>query len=304
MRRISIGCLLPLRRLTPGMLLLLTAFVMCAQTPGYSEAVFPSDSKNPGQADGAKLLEAVCPGDVATGKTIECRTGCPDFTGFGSFGDRFTWSLIAVTRGHFLSRTSEDAVLWMGGCEPHSENFGGTILLTKRSQRWSMLWYKAGVQTAQCHKVPLRTGREILVCIGSAGGQGSGATSLYAEDLLSPKPTLMASEGDDGTFFAAFDSTLSCGWNDGNQQEPYPLIRTHIDKVQFSTSKSNGASLVSVTAGFGERQMNPEAVKACLAHENGILPTTKNYRMDFLFNGHAYRPTRSTVKTLRIFEAR
>ena len=167
------------------------------------------------------MLEAVCPSDVAVGKIIECRKGCPDFTGFGRSGDRFPWSLVAITRGHFLSPTSEDAVLWMGGCEPDDENFGGTVLLTKRSHRWSMLWYKTGVETAQCHKVRLRGGREILVCIGSAGGQGTTATSLYSEDLLSPKPALMASEGDDdGTFLTAFDSTQSCGWNDDNQQEP------------------------------------------------------------------------------------
>jgi hypothetical protein len=114
----------------------------------------------------------------------------------------------------------------------------------------------------------------------------------------------MASEGDDGTFFAAFDSTFSCGWNDGNQREPFPLIRTHIDKVEFSTSKANGAPLVSVTAGFGKKQMNPEAVKACLANEEGIFPGTRNYRVDFFFNGHGYKPTPSTVKALRIFEAR
>jgi hypothetical protein len=114
----------------------------------------------------------------------------------------------------------------------------------------------------------------------------------------------MASQGDDGTFFTAFDNTLSCGLNDDNEREPYPLIRTHLDKVEFLTSKGNGASLVSVTARFGKRQMNPEAVTACLAKEDGILPITKNYRMDFLFNGRAYQPTPPTVETLRIFEAR
>jgi len=165
-----------------------------------------------------RLLEAVCPGDVTTGKDIARKTGCPDFTGFGKIGDRFSWSLGAVTRGHFLSPTSDDAVLWMQGCESHQDNFGGTVLLTKRSQRWSMLWYKTAVQTARCHKVRLRNGREILVCMGGAGAQGATATSLYSKDLLSPKPTLMAGgSDDDGTFFAAFDSTELCGWNNDNK---------------------------------------------------------------------------------------
>jgi len=62
--------------------------------------------------------------------------------------------------------------------------------------------------------------------------------------------------------------------------------------------------MVSVTAGFGTRQMDPKGVKACLAKEEGVLPTTKEYRMDFLYDGRGYKPTPSTVESLRIFEAR
>src|SRR5580692_3692921 len=87
----------------------------------------------------AELLQAVCPGAVETGKEIRCDTACSDGTSFG--GDRLPWSLGVITLGHFLAPTSEDAVLWMRGCEPHMLNFGGTILLTRKSQKWSMLWY-------------------------------------------------------------------------------------------------------------------------------------------------------------------
>jgi hypothetical protein len=73
-----------------------------------------------------------------------------------------------------------------------------------------MLWYKSAVVTAQCHKVLRRDRREILVCIGTDGGQGNNATELYFEDLLNPKPTLMAGDANDGTFFVAFDDTLTC----------------------------------------------------------------------------------------------
>ena len=122
-----------------------------------------------------------------------------------------------------------------------------------------MLWYKAAVQTEQCHKVRLRNGREILVCIGTDGGQGNNATSLYSEDLLTPTTSLMAGRDDDGTFFTAFDSTLSCGWNNDDEKKPFPVVRTHIDKVEFSAAKNNGSSLVSVTAGYGTKAMSPES---------------------------------------------
>jgi hypothetical protein len=85
-------------------------------------------------------MEAVCPGQVQVGEAINCGNDCPSFTNFGLFGDSFEWSLKRVTRGHFLSPTSDDAVLWVEGCEPHSENFGGTILLTRNFQGWALEW--------------------------------------------------------------------------------------------------------------------------------------------------------------------
>src|SRR5207253_2158254 len=97
-------------------------------------------------------------------------------------GDDLGWSLWRVTKGHFLSASSEDAVLSMAGCESHSENFGGSLLLTRRANGWRMLWYKAGVQTSKCHKVSLPGGREGLVCMGKDGGQGFLTASLSFVD--------------------------------------------------------------------------------------------------------------------------
>jgi hypothetical protein len=62
----------------------------------------------------------------------------------------------------------EYAVLWMDGCEPHSENWGGTILMTRHSSRWIMLWYKAGVVIERCRKVPLRNGPSLFLHIPSS----------------------------------------------------------------------------------------------------------------------------------------
>lgn len=107
-----------------AILLFASIVVLSAQPTDFiPEPIFPSDSQPALQAGGGELLEAVCPGNVGIGEDIKCSNGCPDYTGFGRFGDRFEWTLRAVTRGHFLSPTSEDAALWMLGCEPHSENF-------------------------------------------------------------------------------------------------------------------------------------------------------------------------------------
>jgi hypothetical protein len=140
MRRFGIERLLPFLFLVWGSLIFPMAAVTWAQPLNAPKTIFPSDSEDPRQAGGAERLEAVCPGRVASGKELRCRIVCPKFTGFA--GDDLGWSLARVTRGHFLSPTSEDAALSMEGCESHSLNFGGTILLTRGAQRWTMLWYK------------------------------------------------------------------------------------------------------------------------------------------------------------------
>lgn len=288
-----------------GVLILLTAFLVWAQVPDQRGTAFPSDSKDPRQIGGAELLDAVCPGAVAIGKDIGCATGCSDGTSFGKFGERLPWSLKAVTLGHFLSATSEDAVLWMSGCEPHSLNFSGAILLTKKPQGWAMLWYKAGVDTARCHKVARRDGREILVCIGTAGAQGNSSADLYVEDLLNPKPTLMAGQANDGTFFAAFDDTRTCGWQQGaKEQHRDSVIHTHIDKVEFLRGGRDRALQISVTASFGRQPMTREDVQACLAGKEEVLPATRSYRMDFLYDGQGYKPAPSSAETVRMFKSR
>ena len=287
----------PAAGLLPGVLLVIALGALAS-----GQRVFPSETQDPKQAGGAELLDAVCPGRTAGSMT--CRGACPKFTGFaGDLG----WSLEKVTRGHFLSPTSEDAVLWMSGCEPHAANWGGSMLLTKRSNRWLTLWYKAGVETSQCHKVPLTTGREILVCMGTYGAQGATWTALYVEDLLKPTPVLMSSENRE--FFSVFDNTVTCGWSFENASKPDPLTRAYIEKVEFKTGDESGPLSLSVTARFGKRPMKPEDVKACMEELNRkgyngpsrFLPSAKRYHIDFVFDGHDYKVVPASAPAARVF---
>jgi hypothetical protein len=241
--------------------------------------IFPSDGKSPAEANGAELLESVCPGQVEVGEKIGCRGGCPYFTGYGEFGDSGEWSLNRITRGHFLSPASEDAVLFMTGCEFHPDNFGGTILLTRGFQGWAVKWYEAGVETSQCHKIPLQDRREILVCIGADGGQGSSIAELYVEDLVNPTGSLRASGS---PFFRTYDNSVRCGDDPGDPE----VTRAFIEKVEFS------GSAISVTASFGRSA--PGNAEAC-------SPTVKSYPLDFVFDGHTYQPTAASAEAARIF---
>jgi hypothetical protein len=207
-----------------------------------------------------------------------------------------------VTRGHFLSPTSDDAMLSVDGCEPHSENFGGTILLTRNFKGWEMMWYTRGIETSQCHKVPLQDTREILVCIGRYGGQGDIWTELYSEDLLRPTTNLMAAEAP--SFFAAFDNTLTCGDHFKDEAHPFPITRSFIDKVEFQAIATGRVSAISVMASFGRNTTTPERVLACIRASNGaseFAPTVRSYHLDFVFDGHTYKPTAASAETARMF---
>jgi hypothetical protein len=265
----------------PTALVLIAGAIVPAQEVGpTNEQAFPSDSQSPRLAGGVELLRAVCRGDIVTGKELGC-AHCPPDSGFPTMS--MTWSLESVTFGHFLSPASDDAVLWMTGCEPHSENFGGAVLLTTNSGTWSMLWYRPGVQVKRCHKLPLSNGREILVCIGTFGGQGNNFTNIYVEDLLNPKPVLMAENGDgENTVFSALDNTWTCGWDDHGR-----VTITTIDRVEFLTGKS-GVPLLSITASSGEGRAKPEGQLPCVPGQDPARPATKTFRIDFEFDGKAY----------------
>jgi hypothetical protein len=179
--------------------------LMASNAHGQTHMIFPSEGRDLQKAD-AEMLEAVCPGKV--GRIVDALipskewSGCPHYCPEGAPLDirelpvekqgephPFGLRADAVYRGHFLSPTSEDALLSESGCETHQELYGGAVLLTKRSRLWKVVWYRPGVLTEKCHKVALRDRREILVCIDK--------DLLYTEDLLNPN--------------AAFDMGLGAG---------------------------------------------------------------------------------------------
>jgi len=266
------------------LLFLLTPFAWAQPKP-----VFPDDTQDPKQAGGAELLRAVCPGHVVTGKDIACKETCPESSAFKD--DKFwDWTLVGVTRGHFLSPQSDDAALAMVGCEGAYNRYGGTILLTRNSGKWTMLWYKGGVQAVECHRGKLTGGREILICLGGYGGQGYFWMDLHLEDLLMSSITL--SSGKEETVFSAFDNSSTCGWNPQDETKPVHITREFIERVELQTAADGTFRGLSVSGRRGERDMTVAQVKACTNQQvsrprTGIdfSPPTRPYRVDFQFDG-------------------
>lgn len=163
-----------------------------------------------------------------------------------------------------------------------------------------MIWYMPGVETSQCHRTPLKDGREILVCLGQYGGQGNVWTQVYSEDLLHPKGNLMADEAHG--ILEAPDNVASCGYIFGREAHPAPVMRSAIGRVAFGTGPDGYPSFF-VEFLFGRLSPTTEQLKACTGNQfsdepqkaKALIPRMKRFRMDFVFDGHEFKPTPSSA---------
>ena len=281
-----------------SMSVLLQRLALCAQS-------FPADSRAFSEADDKELIQAVCSGRTESGGKVACGKYCPQGAGLSQGAGDFDWSLVRVTQGHFLSKTSDDAVIATDGCEPHSNNYGGSVLLTRKAGEWTMLWYRGGVETRQCHKVQLISARDILVCMGEYGAQGNIYKDLYVEDLLEPSGSLMAAKSPG--FFSIEDNTINCGFYD--RREGWPFLKyAAIEAVEFRPSAKGAAAGISVTFARATKKLTSAAGEACAGGPERAQTSSKvssaahRYQVDFLFDGRNYKATASGAALIKRLE--
>ena len=250
-----------------------------------SDAIFPVDAQDLKLVD-TGLLNAACPKREVVGGKMICRSGCPN-------GAAQVWTVGPVIPGHFLSAASDDAVVGMDGCAPHAGNFGGTILLTRGVPRWRPGWtvvsYKGGLRIDQCHKVSLPDGLDVLVCLEASRGSWGSATDLVIPDLA----------GDTHGQSLIGDQFNDCGmFSKPNALGRVHAIQSHIDKVEFLPVKDSTAPMISVAARFADAWVDRGDPSDC------ALPPPNSYRIDFTFDGKAYKATPATAEALHIFEGK
>jgi hypothetical protein len=267
-----------------GLLLVVLATAALAQP----KPVFKIDGVSPREGGAAELLGVLCPGRVEGGKEVKCRES-PDESGFDCPPTATT-----VTRGHFLSARSDDALLAFHACEPHSANFGSTALLTREGGTWKLLWRKPGLITDRCHRMSLSGGRQILVCQLDEGLPGVRWTSIYLVDVLT-EAGVSRDYYDDHAIFSATESVPCAGPADVLGQ---PIAREYIERVEFHPRPSGNGEDMTVFAQSGKTPMTAEMIAACSG------PPTKPYRIDFLFDGRVYKVAAHSANALRAFNQR
>lgn len=270
---------------------LLLAGTTSANAVDSLRPTFTSDVAAPDEKTLLPLLMAVC-GEGARTVTAkgERAFGCGD----GSMGEILAsrlrprrypwmpyvlWQADGVLFGHFLSPGSEDVAINCFACESHPSLWGGTLLLTKKSDKWEPVWYKAGVVVRHCRRVPLATGRQILFCEETDGGMGRNIHGLYTVDFLNPKFAWRSV-----VLTADSYSSLLIG---GVQTQS-------IDRVQFD--ETGQKVLVRVYARHGRIQLRPD-------YDSEHLPKPKvsNCEVDFRLEGETFKVTPESAVTARLF---
>lgn len=227
-----------------------------------------------------ELMTSVCPGGADTGS---CGT-CPSFVDSGGFDEKMT--LTAVTYGRFLNAGDTYALLDLSGCEPHANNFGGSVLLRWRGlTRWDFVKYLPGLRSGDCLRYPSRGGRETLLCEGGYAGMGIVDTSLFQVDLAR-YPAGTKDKPDYGLLFVLEDSSGAC--------QPSASVQS---LTGWQAVKLGGSALpglrVQVRSGSGKTGRTPETCGAPLAS----IPT-RAYTLEYTYDGHVFTPTQGTRAVL------
>lgn len=75
--------------------------------------------------------------------------------------------------GKFSNSEADEIVVDTEGCEPHSNNFGGMVLLEQKEDQLSFRYYEPGYRLNECLKFESSKGRDVLVCNEIYQSQGN-----------------------------------------------------------------------------------------------------------------------------------
>ncbi|GAA4022633.1 hypothetical protein GCM10022631_41430 [Deinococcus rubellus] len=220
-----------------------------------------------------ELLAPVCSSGAATGAC----TPCPAFTSFhDNTGEGLTPT--AVSYGHFTGSRLTDALVDMDGCEPHVNNFGGSLLLRWQGlTSWKLLRYVQGIRTGQCLKVPAAGGRDLLLCQGNYGGMGTVVENLVLLDLAQPDVLTQ-------NFFSTYDTAEACSPTGSIQH----IVDWKLLPGRGGAAGSNVSGLeVSIkSATFTRAQGDTKAHDPC-AGKLSAAPS-RIYRLSYTFSGSRF----------------
>jgi hypothetical protein len=189
--------------------------------------------------------------------------------------------LISALPGHFKSPASNDVLVVIYGCEPHSNHYIDAFLLTREGTHWERT--KAGdIEAGGCRKITNPEGQDGLLCYAADmySGMGSGSLSFgYVGGKSTPilSTVLMA---------------MPCAYPNG----PAMVANSDITGVRL-VARPSGGPLLTV------RAVCARGRKVCHEMDDIAKRPSREYMLDFQFDGTTFKVTPASAATLREYEA-
>ena len=118
---------------------------------------------------------------------------CPPFEACGPVrGSRArgnsdeVYRMVAHSEGSFTEPGVRELAVSFFGCEPHSSNWGGTMLYRRLKDTWSVAAYVSGVRPDRCRTYRLLDGRDVLICEAADAHQSIGVQRVFMYDFAAP----------------------------------------------------------------------------------------------------------------------
>jgi hypothetical protein len=161
--------------------------------PVYPPALRPAGA-DPNRFE---FVAALCASAIKHDKgrlLVGCRD-CPPFDASSATPDGRVvvdpdpfFALELVVRGSFSRPGADQAALVFEGCEPHSANWGGSLLVERSGPSWKAVQYASGYHPRACKVYRRNDGRDILVCRHSDVHQSTATDTISTFDFSLATP--------------------------------------------------------------------------------------------------------------------
>ena len=242
------------------------------------------DTVSPSQQESRAILQAICERDKIFANSdrkgkLACK-GCPSFTGVGSnrgFLSQEPFTLEKVVYGSFTQAGTREVLADFDGCESHSSNYGGSVLLRQLSQGWSAARYESGLRSNNCLKFPSNNRRDLLVCQGYYAQMGQSYDWLDAIQIGS-------SETKKTKLIDLISNTAA--------YKP-PFYEMRIEDWTAQDINKDGRPDLTIRVREAKLATKPPGLQ--LRYDSNLPNPTFN-QLIFLFNGESFRATPETAQ--------
>ncbi|HKO47871.1 MAG TPA: hypothetical protein VJV79_09110 [Polyangiaceae bacterium] len=220
---------------------------------------------------------------------VGCRN-CPPFEGPAAVSDgriavdgKDFFELELAIVGHFTAANADQRLAVFNGCEPHSSNWGGSLIAERQGDKFRSLRYLSGLRPQACQAYHRPDGRDLAVCEFGDAHQSISTSQLSVLDFASdpPKEQILLS----------FSNQDPCFTEPGTRSTE-ELIES-FELNQNPAAKNNGLIVRTTRT---PRNMDAQYQRYCQENAAGSPPAERPFSkpqvttLQYRFDGESFVP--------------